>query len=51
MDRLVVLDEGRIAEQGTHDALLARGGIYAGLWQRQSGGLRDDSRAVEPISV
>ena len=51
MDRLVVLDEGRIAEQGTHHALLARGGIYAGLWQRQSGGLRDDSRAIAPISV
>jgi ATP-binding cassette subfamily B multidrug efflux pump len=56
MDRLVVLDEGRIAEQGTHHALLARGGIYAGLWQRQSvalqsGGVKDDSLTVEPISV
>jgi ATP-binding cassette, subfamily B, multidrug efflux pump len=38
MDRLVVLDQGRIAEEGTHDALIARGGIYASLWQRQSGG-------------
>ncbi len=51
MDRLVVLDEGRVAEQGTHHALLARGGIYSGLWRRQSGGLRDDSRAAAPISV
>ncbi|OWU82944.1 multidrug ABC transporter ATP-binding protein [Oceanicola sp. 22II-s10i] len=38
MDRIVVLDRGRVAEDGTHDALLARGGIYAGLWSRQSGG-------------
>jgi ATP-binding cassette, subfamily B, multidrug efflux pump len=51
MDRLVVLDEGRIAEQGTHHALLARGGLYSGLWRRQSGGLRDDSRAIAPVSV
>jgi ATP-binding cassette, subfamily B, multidrug efflux pump len=38
MDRLVVMDEGRIVEEGTHQQLLARGGIYAMLWQRQSGG-------------
>ena len=38
MDRLVVLDGGRVVEQGTHAALLAQGGVYAGLWARQSGG-------------
>jgi ATP-binding cassette subfamily B multidrug efflux pump len=41
MDRLVVLDRGRIAEQGTHDELLRRNGHYAALWQRQSGGFID----------
>ena len=34
-DTIVVLDEGRIAEQGSHDALLALGGIYAELYRRQ----------------
>src|SRR3546814_15973850 len=38
MDRLVVMDAGRIVEQGTHEQLLARGGLYEQLWQRQSGG-------------
>ncbi|MCQ4161481.1 ABC transporter ATP-binding protein/permease [Roseomonas sp. GC11] len=38
MDRIVVLDRGRIAEQGRHAELLAAGGLYAQLWQRQSGG-------------
>ena len=38
MDRLVILDEGRIVEQGTHAGLLATGGAYARLWDRQSGG-------------
>jgi ATP-binding cassette subfamily B multidrug efflux pump len=41
MDRLVVLDRGHIAEQGTHHELLARGGHYAALWKRQSGGFID----------
>ena len=38
MDRIVVLDKGRIAEQGSHAELLARSGLYAQLWNRQSGG-------------
>lgn len=39
MDRIIVMDHGRIAEQGTHESLLARGGLYAGFWERQSGGM------------
>jgi ATP-binding cassette subfamily B multidrug efflux pump len=38
LDRLVVIDQGRILEQGTHAQLLEHNGIYAALWQRQSGG-------------
>ncbi|MQW92555.1 ATP-binding cassette domain-containing protein [Acinetobacter wanghuae] len=43
MDRLIVLDQGRIVEQGTHDELVALNGIYAQLWQRQTGGFLIES--------
>jgi ATP-binding cassette subfamily B multidrug efflux pump len=38
MDRLVVMDQGRIIETGTHAELIERGGLYARLWQHQTGG-------------
>jgi len=38
LDRLVIMDQGRIVEQGTHEELVRAGGIYASLWARQSGG-------------
>ncbi|MEU4105400.1 ABC transporter ATP-binding protein [Streptomyces tanashiensis] len=43
MDRLVVLDRGRIVEQGTHQELLTAEGAYAKLWRHQSGGFLDDT--------
>lgn len=47
MDRIVVLDEGRIVEEGTHDVLLTRGGLYARFWHRQSGGFLGIRAAAE----
>ena len=47
MDRIVVLDRGRIVEEGPHEALLAAGGLYARLWQRQSGGFLMETTAAE----
>ena len=38
MDRIVVMDEGRIIEEGTHKTLLRKRGVYANFWERQSGG-------------
>jgi ATP-binding cassette subfamily B multidrug efflux pump len=47
LDRLVVMDGGRIVEEGTHDALLRARGLYARLWERQSGGfLAANDRAL-----
>ena len=46
MDRILVMDQGKIVEEGSHHALLARGGLYADFWARQSGGflkLDDDT--------
>ncbi|WRZ89177.1 ABC transporter ATP-binding protein/permease [Streptomyces sp. NBC_01007] len=45
MDRLVVLDQGKIVEQGTHQELLASDGAYAKLWRHQSGGFINDGPA------
>lgn len=42
MDRLIVMDKGRIVEQGSHQELIKSGGIYAQLWSRQSGGFLGD---------
>ncbi|MDO5370492.1 ABC transporter ATP-binding protein [Paracoccus sp. (in: a-proteobacteria)] len=51
MDRIVVMDDGRIVEQGRHAELLARGGLYARYWNRQSGGFLgtepEDAQAAE----
>jgi ABC-type multidrug transport system fused ATPase/permease subunit len=42
LDRIIVLDNGRIVEDGPHDALLAQNGIYAKLWKHQSGGFIEE---------
>ncbi|MBC9713712.1 ABC transporter ATP-binding protein [Streptomyces sp. TRM66268-LWL] len=51
MDRLVVLDRGRIVEQGSHQELLAADGAYAKLWLHQSGGFLDDGPAADEQGV
>jgi ATP-binding cassette subfamily B multidrug efflux pump len=51
MDRLVVMDYGRIVEVGDHQSLLAAGGIYARLWSHQSGGFLGDEAEEEAQAV
>jgi ATP-binding cassette subfamily B multidrug efflux pump len=52
MDRLIVLDHGRIVEEGDHRTLLARGGLYARLWAHQSGGfLGEEAEDDDEVAV
>ena len=57
MDELIVLERGRVVERGAHDVLLGRGGHYAALWARQSGGFlgaddaADGPRAATELAV
>jgi ATP-binding cassette subfamily B multidrug efflux pump len=51
MDRLVVMEQGRIVESGTHAALLDRGGIYARLWAHQSGGFIGDEPTAPMTAI
>ena len=47
MDRIVVIDDGKIAEEGSHTALLAKGGLYSLFWDRQSGGFINATEVAE----
>ncbi|HEX4242340.1 MAG TPA: ABC transporter ATP-binding protein [Steroidobacteraceae bacterium] len=49
MDRLIVLDRGRVVEEGTHYSLLAAGGLYARLWAHQSGGFLGEEAEETPL--
>jgi ATP-binding cassette subfamily B multidrug efflux pump len=51
MDRLIVLDKGRIIESGTHGELVSHGGIYADLWNRQSGGFLADHEEEAEVAA
>jgi ATP-binding cassette, subfamily B, multidrug efflux pump len=51
LDRLVVMDEGRIVETGSHDELLRRDGLYASLWRRQSGGFLGLDTALDKTAA
>ncbi len=46
MDELLIMNGGAVVERGSHEALLAMNGIYAGLWSHQSGGFLADADAV-----
>jgi ATP-binding cassette subfamily B multidrug efflux pump len=51
MDRLIVMDKGRIVEEGDHRSLLALGGLYARLWAHQSGGFLGDEVADDEVDA
>jgi ATP-binding cassette subfamily B multidrug efflux pump len=51
MDRLIVMDKGRIVEEGDHRTLLAQGGLYARLWEHQSGGFLGDEADEEEAAA
>ncbi len=50
LDRLIVMDRGRIVEEGDHATLLARGGLYSRLWAHQSGGFLGETDEDEPVA-
>jgi ATP-binding cassette, subfamily B, multidrug efflux pump len=50
MDRLIVLDKGRVVEEGDHRSLLAKGGLYARLWAHQSGGFLAEELSEEEVA-
>ena len=52
MDRLIIMEKGSIVEDGSHEELLRRGGLYASLWARQSGGfLFEDHKSSDPLAA
>lgn len=51
MNRLIVMDKGRIVEEGSHDDLIRTGGVYAQLWERQSGGFLAPLDETEPAAA